>query len=202
MDLISGYIILFAYEGDSTHQCIFRIWDSNSLMEYVLQHRNVDELNPPVLSRNIPARCTQFRISVLASPLEDEAYTIWILLALEQSTMSILKYRLSLDSSQQLELSFCQEGKCAPRDAVILPESRISYAGYFLGACGYGSGRARIFPLAEHIRHTSLTVKNRATTKMGLRRKKARKVSGSVVFSNHFVLLSFFPVDPGTIASC
>jgi hypothetical protein len=176
-DLISGHIILYAYEDDSTTQYTLRVWDSNSLMEYILQHQNADKLTPPLFSRIIPVRCTNFRAWVFPSPLEDDTYTIWILLALNQSSVSILKYRLSLGNSQPLQLSFCREGICAIREAMTFTDGDISHAGHFWMG---DSHRVQVFSLAEHIWRPSSTNENPTTTKTRWGRKKLRKVRESV----------------------
>jgi hypothetical protein len=176
--LISGYIILFTHAAGSTTQCAFKVWDSNSFMEYILRHQNADKLNPPLFSHIIPVQCTEFRTSVLPSPLEDDTYTMWILPVVNQSSVSILKYRLSLGNSQPLQLSFCREGICAIREAMTFTDGDISHAGHFWMG---DSHRVQVFSLAEHIWRPSSTNENPTTTKTRWGRNKLRKVRESVM---------------------
>src|SRR5215471_19326670 len=104
MELIPGYTILYAQEDSST-QCTLRVWDSISLMEYILHHRDADEFNPALFSHTIPVRCEDFRMSSNPSTLEDDTYTIWVLMALIPSTACILKYHLSFSKCQQPQLT-------------------------------------------------------------------------------------------------
>jgi hypothetical protein len=154
---------------------ILEIWNADSLMGVIYQHRGNGIADPrPLLSEPISSRrCDFISLSVQASPIEDEVYTIWVLARYRGSTAALVhKYRLSAAINSQ-QFSFSLKGFQTYTLHTYLC-SEISYAGHVWE--GDYNRRTKIVSLAEHILYTSVEDKTSYVVATRLGWRKVRRL--------------------------
>jgi hypothetical protein len=190
VELIPGYLILLQNKS-FLYKLELRIWDTDSLMEFMMEHySHLGRLHPPpVLSEPITLDasffCHNFRLSAHTSPLRDGLYTIWMLA--EGSSSDLMhKYYISIPEPRKPSLHRKGSHICTLQDDRFDEQSRISYAGHIHIYTHDPRWICKITSLAEHL--SDIKEVSPKIMRLGLNKRRVSKIQ---YITSHVLNYSF-----------